>query len=205
MRQVRPNYLRASDTHAHRHAAGRQSATLRPSGHGGRGRGQHWPGLRKAALAGRVDGKLVDTSFLVSKDASVAIVTDKDPDALSIIRHSTAHLLAQAVKELFPNAQVTIGPVIEDGFYYDFAFERPFTPEDLIAIESRMRDLAEADQKVSRRVLSRDEAVRFFTDLGEHYKAEIIAAIPARTRSASTGRATGSTCAAGRTCPPRGG
>ena len=138
------------------------------------------PGLRKAALAGRVDGKLVDTSFLVSKDASVAIVTDKDPDALSIIRHSTAHLLAQAVKELFPSAQVTIGPVIEDGFYYDFAFERPFTPEDLIAIESRMRDLAEADQKVSRRVLSRDAAVRFFTDLGEHYKAEIIAAIPAQ-------------------------
>jgi threonyl-tRNA synthetase len=137
------------------------------------------PGLRKAALAGRVDGKLVDTSFVIAKDANVAIVTDKDPDALSIIRHSTAHLLAQAVKELFPSAQVTIGPVIEDGFYYDFAFERPFTPEDLTAIEARMQELAEADQKVQRRVLSRDEAVRFFTDLGEHYKAEIIAAIPA--------------------------
>jgi threonyl-tRNA synthetase len=137
------------------------------------------PGLRKAALAGRVDGKLVDTSFVIAKDANVAIVTDKAPDALSIIRHSAAHLLAQAVKELFPSAQVTIGPVIEDGFYYDFAFERPFTPEDLTAIETRMQELAEADQKVQRRVLSRDEAVRFFTGLGEHYKAEIIAAIPA--------------------------
>jgi threonyl-tRNA synthetase len=138
------------------------------------------PGLRKAAFAGRVDGKLVDTSYVIAADAKVAIVTDKDPEALQIIRHSTAHLLAQAVKELFPDAQVTIGPVIEDGFYYDFAYERPFTPDDLAAIESRMRELAQADQKVHRRVLSRDDAVRFFTQLGEHYKAEIIAAIPGR-------------------------
>jgi len=138
------------------------------------------PGLRRAALAARVDGKLVDTSYVISRDAQVAIVTDKDPEALEIIRHSTAHLLAQAVKELFPDAQVTIGPVIEDGFYYDFARERPFTPEDLAAIEARMRELAEADQKVQRRVLSRDAAVRFFKELGEHYKAEIIAAIPAQ-------------------------
>ncbi len=137
------------------------------------------PGLRKAALAGRVDGKLVDTSYVLEKDARVAIVTDKDPEGLEILRHSTAHLLAQAVKGLFPEAQVTIGPVIEDGFYYDFAYKRPFTPEDIAAIEARMRELAQADQKVSRRVMARDEAVRFFQGLGEHYKAEIIASIPA--------------------------
>src|SRR6201997_197817 len=135
-------------------------------------------GLRKAALAGRVDGKLVDTSYLIDTDAKLAIVTDKDPDGVDVIRHSTAHLLAQAVKELFPDAQVTIGPVIEDGFYYDFAYQRPFTPEDLAAIEARMNELAKADQKVSRRVMSRDEAVKFFTGLGEIYKAEIIAGIP---------------------------
>ncbi len=136
-------------------------------------------GLRKAALAGRVNGRLVDTSHLIESDASVAIVTDKDPAGLEVIRHSTAHLLAQAVKQLFPEAQVTIGPVIEDGFYYDFAFERPFTPEDLAAIEARMAELAKADQKVTRRVMGRDEAVAFFKSLGEHYKAEIIASIPA--------------------------
>ncbi|MGB6451068.1 MAG: threonine--tRNA ligase, partial [Steroidobacteraceae bacterium] len=136
------------------------------------------PGLRKAALAGRVDGKLVDTSYVIGADARLAIVTEKDPEGLEIIRHSTAHLLAQAVKELFPQAQVTIGPVIEDGFYYDFAYERPFTPEDIAAIEARMRELAQADQVVSRRVMARDEAVRFFESLGEHYKAEIIASIP---------------------------
>ncbi len=136
------------------------------------------PGLRKAALAGRVDGKLVDTSYVIGADARLAIVTEKDPEGLEIIRHSTAHLLAQAVKELFPQAQVTIGPVIEDGFYYDFAYERPFTPEDIAAIEARMRELAQADQSVSRRVMARDEAVRFFESLGEHYKAEIIASIP---------------------------
>jgi len=137
------------------------------------------PGLRKAALAGRVDGKLVDTSYRIESDAQVAIVTDKDPDGLDIIRHSTSHLLAQAVKELFPEAQVTIGPVIEDGFYYDFSYKRPFTPEDLSAIETRMQELAKADQKVSRRVMGRDEAVQFFKSIGEIYKAEIIAGIPA--------------------------
>jgi threonyl-tRNA synthetase len=135
-------------------------------------------GLRKAALAGRVDGKLVDTSFLIDRDAKVSIVTDKDPDGIDVIRHSTAHLLAQAVKELFPEAQVTIGPVIEDGFYYDFSYQRPFTTEDLTAIEAKMADLVKADQKVSRRVMGRNEAVKFFTSLGEIYKAEIIASIP---------------------------
>ncbi|MFI4909538.1 MAG: threonine--tRNA ligase [Steroidobacterales bacterium] len=136
-------------------------------------------GLRKAALAGRVNGKLVDTSFVIEGDANVAIVTDKDPAGLEIIRHSTAHLLAQAVKQLFPEAQVTIGPVIEDGFFYDFAFKRPFTTEDLAAIEARMTELAKADAKVTRRVMGRDEAVAFFESLGEHYKAQIIASIPA--------------------------
>jgi threonyl-tRNA synthetase len=135
-------------------------------------------GLRTAALAGRVNGKLVDTSFEIVNDANLAIVTDKDKDGLEVIRHSTAHLLAQAVKELFPEAQVTIGPVIEDGFYYDFSFQRPFTPEDLAAIEAKMTELANADQKVNRRVMPRDEAVKFFRNLGEIYKAEIIAGIP---------------------------
>jgi threonyl-tRNA synthetase len=135
-------------------------------------------GLARAALAGRLDGKLVDTSHVIQGDASLAIVTDKDPDGLEVIRHSTAHLLAQAVKELYPEAQVTIGPVIEDGFYYDFAFKRPFTPEDLAAIEAKMAELARADQRVNRRVMPRDEAVKFFRNLGEIYKAEIIASIP---------------------------
>ncbi len=135
-------------------------------------------GLRKAALAARVNGKLVDTSFVLTGDANLAIVTEKDADGLEVIRHSTAHLLAQAVKELFPEAQVTIGPVIEDGFYYDFAYARPFTPEDLAAIEAKMTELAKKDQTVNRRVMSRDEAVTFFRNLGELYKAEIIAGIP---------------------------
>jgi threonyl-tRNA synthetase len=137
------------------------------------------PGLARAALAGRLDGKLVDTSFRITDDAALAIVTNKDPGALEVIRHSTAHLLAQAVKSLFPSAQVTIGPVIEDGFYYDFAFERPFTLEDLQAIEDKMKELARADQPVSRRVLPREEAIKLFRSIGEHYKAEIIAGIPA--------------------------
>jgi len=137
------------------------------------------PGLAKAALAGRVDGKLVDTSYLIDRDARLAIVTDRDPEGLEVIRHSTAHLLAQAVKQLYPDAQVTIGPVIEDGFYYDFAYKRPFTPDDLVAIEERMRELSKADHKVTRRVMPRDEAVKFFRDQGEIYKAEIIASIPA--------------------------
>jgi threonyl-tRNA synthetase len=136
-------------------------------------------GLAKAALAGRVDGKLVDTSHLIEKDASLAIVTDRDPEGLEIIRHSTAHLLAQAVKDLFPTAQVTIGPVIDNGFYYDFAYERPFHPEDLEKIEARMKALAKQDLPVSRSVMERDEAVAFFRGQGEEYKAQIIADIPA--------------------------
>jgi len=136
------------------------------------------PGLAKAALAGRIDGKLVDTSFVIDRDASLAIVTDKDPDGLEVLRHSTAHLLAYAVKDLFPDAQVTIGPVIEDGFYYDFSYKRPFTPEDLAAIEERMAELAKKDEPVTRKLMPRDEAVRLFESLGEHYKAEIIASIP---------------------------
>ena len=136
------------------------------------------PGLAKAALAGRVDGKLVDTSHVVDHDAAVAIVTDRDPDGLAVIRHSTAHLLAYAVKELFPEAQVTIGPVIDDGFYYDFAYKRPFTLEDLAAIEQRMAELAKKDEPVERRQMPRDDAVKFFEAMGEHYKAEIIASIP---------------------------
>jgi len=135
-------------------------------------------GLAKAALGGKVDGQLVDLSHRIETDARLAIVTDRDADGLEMIRHSTAHLLAYAVKELFPEAQVTIGPVIEHGFYYDFAYKRPFTPEDLAAIEARMTELARKDEKVERRVLPRDEAVAHFKSLGEHYKAEIIASIP---------------------------
>jgi threonyl-tRNA synthetase len=137
-------------------------------------------GLARAALAGRVDGKLVDTGYALDHDASVSIVTDRDADGLEVIRHSTAHLLAQAVKQLFPETQVTIGPVIEDGFYYDFSRKQPFTTEDLAAIEQRMKELAKADQPVQRRVMPRDEAVDFFRKLGEEYKAEIIASIPAK-------------------------
>ena len=136
-------------------------------------------GLAKAALAGKVDGKLVDTSFLIEQDADLAIITDKDAEGVDVIRHSTAHLLAHAVKELFPDAQVTIGPVIENGFYYDFSYKRPFTPDDLAAIEKKMAELAKKDEKVTRKVLPRDEAVDYFTSIGEHYKAEIIASIPA--------------------------
>ena len=137
------------------------------------------PGLAQAALAGRVNGKLVDLSFPLLRDVELAIVTDRDDDALEIIRHSTAHLLAQAVKELFPTAQVTIGPTIQDGFYYDFSFGRPFTQEDLKSIETRMQALAKADYTVTRIVMPRDDAVGFFRDQGEAYKAEIIESIPA--------------------------
>jgi len=136
-------------------------------------------GLAKAALAGKVDGKVVDTNHRIDADATLAIVTDKDADGLEILRHSTAHLLAYAVKELFPDAQVTIGPVVDNGFYYDFAYKRPFTPEDLAAIEQRMAQLAAKNEPVVRRVLPRDEAVAYFEGLGEHYKAEIIGSIPA--------------------------
>jgi len=136
------------------------------------------PGLAKAALGGRVDGRLVDTSFRVDHDTEVAIVTPRDDDGLNMIRHSTAHLMAQAVKQLYPETQVTIGPVIEDGFYYDFARENPFTPEDLEAIEARMTELAKADHPIERSVMGRDEAIEFFRDMGEEYKAEIIRDIP---------------------------
>jgi threonyl-tRNA synthetase len=135
-------------------------------------------GLAKAALAGRVNGKLVDTSHLIDADAQLSIVTDRDADGLDMIRHSTAHLLAYAVKSLFPDAQVTIGPVIEDGFFYDFSYKRPFTPEDLVAIEKKMTELAKQDIPVTRSVMPRDEAVTFFKNMGELYKAEIIASIP---------------------------
>ena len=135
-------------------------------------------GLAKAALAGRVDGKLVDTSCLLTEDAALAIVTERDPEALEIIRHSTAHLLAMALQDVFPGAQVTIGPVIEDGFFYDFAYERGFTPEDLEKIEKRMEEMAAADHPVQRVVMSRDEAVKTFAAMGEHYKVEIINDLP---------------------------
>jgi threonyl-tRNA synthetase len=139
-------------------------------------------GLAKAALAGRVGqgdaARVVDTSYRIEADTALAIVTDKDPAGLDVIRHSTAHLLAYAVKELFPEAQVTIGPVIENGFFYDFSYKRPFTPEDLVAIEAKMTELAKKDERVERRVLPRDEAVAYFKSLGEDYKAEIIASIP---------------------------
>jgi threonyl-tRNA synthetase len=136
------------------------------------------PGLAKAALAGKIDGVLVDTSHLIDHDVSLSIVTDRDPEGLEVIRHSTAHLLANAVQELFPEAQVTIGPVIDDGFYYDFAYKRPFSTEDLAAIEKRMAEIAAKDLPVRRRELPRDVAVAHFKSIGEHYKAEIIAAIP---------------------------
>ena len=135
-------------------------------------------GLAKAALAGKVDGKVVDTSFSMASNAQLAIITAKDADGLEVVRHSTAHLLAYAVKDLYPDAQVTIGPVIENGFYYDFSYSRPFTLEDLAAIEKRMTELANKDEPVMRRVLPRDEAVAFFKGMGEHYKAEIIGSIP---------------------------
>ncbi len=137
------------------------------------------PGLAKAALAGKLDGKLVDTSHLIEQDAALAIVTERDAEGLEVIRHSCAHLLAQAVKQLFPEAQVTIGPVIEDGFYYDFAFKRPFTPEDLAAIENKMHELAAADLQVTRTLMSREAAIIFFREMGEEYKARIIEDIPA--------------------------
>src|SRR3979490_3235922 len=139
------------------------------------------PGLARAALAGKGNGKLVDTSHRIDADAAdadVAIVTERDPEGVEILRHSTAHLLAHAVKELFPDAQVTIGPVIENGFYYDFSYKRPFQPEALAAIEKRMAEIAKRDLPVARREMPRDEAVKFFREQGEKYKAEIIASIP---------------------------
>jgi threonyl-tRNA synthetase len=137
------------------------------------------PGLAKAALAGKIDDQLVDLSTRIEHDARVSIVTDRDAEGVDVIRHSTAHLLAYAVKSLFPDAQVTIGPVIDNGFYYDFSYKRPFTPEDLLAIEARMSELARKDEPVVREEWDRDTAVAFFKSIGEHYKAEIIASIPA--------------------------
>jgi len=137
------------------------------------------PGLAKAAIAGKVDGRLVDLSFIINNDSQISIITEKDAEALDIIRHSCAHLLAQAVKELYPSAQVTIGPVIDNGFYYDFSYEKQFTPDDLKQIEKKMQALAKQNFPVTRQVKSRDDAVTYFKNIGEHYKAEIIAAIPA--------------------------
>ena len=136
------------------------------------------PGLAKAALAGKVDGELVDTSYVMAEDTQLSIVTGRDEEGLDVIRHSCAHLMAQAVQDVFPGAQVTIGPVIEDGFFYDFAYERAFTPEDLTVIEKRMKELVKQDQAVSRSIMSRADAVAFFKDLGEDYKVEIIDSIP---------------------------
>ena len=136
-------------------------------------------GLARAALAGKVNGQLVDTSYLIEENADLAIITERDAEGVDVIRHSTAHLLAYAVKELFPDAQVTIGPVIDNGFYYDFSYKRPFTPEDLITIEKKMAELAKKDEPVTRKVLPRDEAVAYFKSINEHYKAEIIESIPA--------------------------
>ncbi|RUQ41481.1 MAG: threonine--tRNA ligase [Candidatus Competibacteraceae bacterium] len=137
------------------------------------------PGLAKAALAGRLDDRLVDTSHVITGDARLAIITERDPEGLEIVRHSSAHLLAHAVKQLYPTAQVTIGPVIDNGFYYDFAYERPFTPDDLERIQARMEELAARDIPVARTLMARDEAVAFFLGMGEDYKAQIIADIPA--------------------------
>ncbi|MEM6998666.1 MAG: threonine--tRNA ligase [Pseudomonadota bacterium] len=137
------------------------------------------PGLAKATLGGMVDEKLVDASYLIENDSNLKIITERDPEGLEIIRHSSAHLMAQAVKELFPEAQVTIGPVIEDGFYYDYAYEPGFTPEDLVKIEKKMKELTKADFEVTRTVKTRDEATKFFRDMGEEYKAQIIESIPA--------------------------
>lgn len=136
-------------------------------------------GLARAALAGKVNGQLVDTSYLISENVDLAIVTERDAEGLEVIRHSTAHLLAYAVKELFPDAQVTIGPVIDNGFYYDFSYKRPFTPDDLVAIEKKMAELAKKDEPVTRKVMPRDEAVAYFKSINEQYKAEIIESIPA--------------------------
>ena len=136
------------------------------------------PGLAKAALAGRVDGVLVDTSYSVVGDAEVAIVTERDEDGIEVLRHSCAHLMAQAVQRLFPKAQVTIGPVIEDGFFYDFAFERPFTPEDLVEIEKAMGVIVKENLQVEKSIMNRDDAVAMFREMGEDYKVEIIESIP---------------------------
>jgi len=160
------------------------------------------PGLAKAALAGKLDGKLRDIAHVIAHDAALTIVTDKDAEGLEIIRHSTAHLLAQAVKQLFPDAQVTIGPVIEDGFYYDFAYQRPFNEADIAAIEKRMQELAAKDQPISRSVMPRDQAVRFFEIWEKTTRRKSSqASLPTR-KSRCIGRAISSIFAAGRMCRP---
>ena len=135
-------------------------------------------GLAKAALAGKVSGEIVDTSYLVETDAEISIITSKDADGVDVLRHSCAHLMAQAVQQLFPSAQVTIGPVIEDGFFYDFAYERAFTPEDLQKIEKRMKEISKQNLEVSRSVMSRNDAVAHFKEIGEEYKVKILESIP---------------------------
>ena len=135
-------------------------------------------GLAKAALAGKVSGEIVDTSYLVETDAEISIITSKDADGVDVLRHSCAHLMAQAVQQLFPSAQVTIGPVIEDGFFYDFAYERAFTPEDLQKIEKRMKEISKQNLQVSRSVMSRNDAVAHFKEIGEDYKVKILESIP---------------------------
>ncbi len=137
------------------------------------------PGLAKAALAGKIGEQLVDTSYIIEQDAELSLITERDEEGLEVIRHSCAHLLAQATQALFPKAQVTIGPVIDNGFYYDFAFSRPFTPDDLVAIEAKMTELAKQDLPVERTTMVREDAIEFFSNMGEAYKAEIIQSIPA--------------------------
>jgi threonyl-tRNA synthetase len=158
-------------------------------------------GLAKAALAGKIGGQLVDTSHVITDDAALSIITEKDADGLEVLRHSCAHLLAMAVQDLFPTAQVTIGPVIEDGFYYDFAFERPFTMDDLAKIEARMEELAAKDFAVSRSVMSRPDAIRLFERRARSTRSRSLPASPAPKTCPSTARATSLTCAAARTCP----
>ena len=163
------------------------------------------PGLARATLAGVVNDRLVDASYLIEDDSSLRIITDRDPEGLHIIRHSSAHLMAQAVKALYPAAQVTIGPVIEDGFYYDYAYEPGFTPEDLARIEKKMQELAQADFPISRSVKRRDEAITFFRDMGEEYKARIIESIPQNEELSFYTQGDLLTCAAGRMCRARAG
>jgi len=157
-------------------------------------------GLARAALAGKVDGKLVDTSHCIEADSDLAIITDRDAEGLEVIRHSTAHLLAQAVKSLFPDAQVTIGPVIDDGFFYDFSYKRPFTPDDLLAIEKKMAELAKADLKVERKVLSRSDAIAFFKGWVSSTRRRSLNPFPATKICRYTPRATSPICAAVRMC-----
>jgi threonyl-tRNA synthetase len=159
------------------------------------------PGLAKAALAARVDGALVDLARVIDKDASLAIVTAKSPEALEVLRHDVAHLMAEAVKELYPETQVTIGPAIENGFYYDFARPQPFTPDDLARIEARMHEIVARDETITREEWKRDDAVEFFSEQGRNIRPRSSRAFRRASRSASIARATSSTCAAAPICP----